>query len=36
VNNKEFIVMPFGGNALDRQNFPPDPVGDAIIAFTVP
>lgn len=36
VNSVEYIVMPFGGNALERQNFPPDPVGDAIIAFKLP
>jgi glucose dehydrogenase len=36
VNSTEYIVMPFGGNALERQNFPPDPVGDAIVAFKLP
>jgi alcohol dehydrogenase (cytochrome c) len=36
VNSVEYIAMPFGGNALDRQNFPPDPVGDAIVVFKLP
>jgi alcohol dehydrogenase (cytochrome c) len=36
VNGKEFIVNAFGGNVPDRQHFPPNPVGDAIVAFTLP
>ncbi len=36
VNGKEFIVNAFGGNLPDRLNFPPNPVGDAVIAFTLP
>jgi PQQ-dependent dehydrogenase (methanol/ethanol family) len=36
VNGKEFIVNGFGGNVPDRLNFPPNPVGDAVIAFTLP
>jgi outer membrane protein assembly factor BamB len=36
VNGKEFIVNGFGGNLPDRLNFPPNPVGDAVIAFTLP
>jgi quinohemoprotein ethanol dehydrogenase len=35
VNGKEFIVNAFGGNVPDRS-FPPNPVGDAVIAFTLP
>jgi PQQ-dependent dehydrogenase (methanol/ethanol family) len=35
VNGKEFIVNGFGGNVPDRQ-FAPNPVGDAIIAFSLP
>ncbi len=36
VNGKEYIVNGFGGNLPDRLNFPPNPVGDAVIAFTLP
>jgi glucose dehydrogenase len=36
VNGKEYIVNDFGGNFPDRANFPPDPVGDAIVAFALP
>jgi len=36
VGGKEFIVNAFGGNSADRPNFPPNPVGDAIIAFGLP
>jgi alcohol dehydrogenase (cytochrome c) len=36
VNGREFIVNAFGGNVPDRNNFPPNPVGDAIIAFALP
>jgi len=36
VNGQEFVVNAFGGNSEDREAFPPDPLGDAIIAFTVP
>lgn len=35
VNGKEYIVNAFGGNVPDRANFPPNPVGDAIIAFSL-
>jgi quinohemoprotein ethanol dehydrogenase len=35
VNGKEFIVNGFGGNVPDRQ-FAPNPVGDAVIAFSLP
>ena len=35
VGGKEFIVNAFGGNVPDRQ-FAPNPVGDAIIAFSIP
>jgi hypothetical protein len=35
VNGKEFIVKAFGGNFPDRQ-FAPNPIGDAIIAFSLP
>jgi quinohemoprotein ethanol dehydrogenase len=34
VGGKEFVVNAFGGNIPDRQ-FAPNPVGDAIIAFSV-
>ena len=36
VNGKEFVANAFGGNALDRFTGQPSPVGDAIIAFTLP
>ena len=36
VKGREFIVYAFGGNVPDRNNFPPNPVGDAIIAFSLP
>jgi outer membrane protein assembly factor BamB len=36
VNGKEFIVNGFGGNVPDRKNFPPNPVGDAVVGFTLP
>src|SRR5205807_8942238 len=36
VNGKEYIVNEFGGNVPDRANFPPNPVGDAVVAFTLP
>jgi quinohemoprotein ethanol dehydrogenase len=36
ANGKEYIVNDFGGNVPDRINFPPNPVGDAIVAFTLP
>jgi len=36
VNGKEYIVNDFGGNVPDRANFPPNPVGDAVVAFTLP
>ena len=36
VNGKEYIVNAFGGNFPDRENFPPNPVGDAVIAFILP
>ena len=36
ANGKEFIVNAFGGNVPDRHNFPPNPVGDTIIAFSLP
>ena len=35
VNGKELIVNGFGGNFPDRQ-FAPNPIGDAIIAFSLP
>jgi outer membrane protein assembly factor BamB len=35
VNGKEYIVNGFGGNLPDRLNFPPNPVGDAVVAFTL-
>jgi quinohemoprotein ethanol dehydrogenase len=35
VGGKEFVVNAFGGNFADRQ-FAPNPVGDAIIAFSAP
>jgi quinohemoprotein ethanol dehydrogenase len=35
VKGKEFIVNDFGGSANDRQ-FAPNPVGDAVIAFSLP
>ncbi|MBV9911138.1 MAG: PQQ-binding-like beta-propeller repeat protein [Sinobacteraceae bacterium] len=35
VKGKEFIVNAFGGNVPDRQ-FAPNPVGDAIVAFSLP
>jgi hypothetical protein len=34
VGGKEFVVNAFGGNVPDRQ-FAPNPVGDAIIAFSI-
>jgi outer membrane protein assembly factor BamB len=36
VNGQEFIVNGFGGNVGDRMNFPPNPVGDAVVAFSLP
>ena len=37
LNGREFIVNAFGGNVTDRANQPPpNPLGDAIIAFTLP
>jgi quinohemoprotein ethanol dehydrogenase len=36
VNGREFIVNAFGGNSADRPNFPPNPGGDAVIAFGLP
>jgi outer membrane protein assembly factor BamB len=36
VKGREFIVNAFGGNAADRGKFPPNPVGDAIVAFSLP
>jgi quinohemoprotein ethanol dehydrogenase len=36
VNGREFIVNAFGGNVPDAEHFPPNPVGDAIIAFALP
>ena len=36
VNGHEFIVNSFGGNAADRESCPPNPVGDAIVAFALP
>ena len=37
VNGREFIVNAFGGNVTDRANQPPpNPLGDAIIAFSLP
>ncbi len=36
AGGREFIVNAFGGNVPDRANFPPNPVGDAFIAFSLP
>jgi quinohemoprotein ethanol dehydrogenase len=36
VNGKEYIVNGFGGNVPDRPRFPPNPIGDAVIAFKLP
>jgi glucose dehydrogenase len=36
VNGREFIANAFGGNFADREHFPPNPVGDAIVAFALP
>lgn len=36
VNGQEFVVNGFGGNVPDRRNFPPNPVGDAVVAFSLP
>ena len=36
VNGKEYILNAFGGNLPDRVNFPPNPVGVAVIAFSLP
>jgi hypothetical protein len=35
VKGNEFIVNGFGGNVNDRP-FAPNPVGDAVIAFSLP
>jgi len=35
VDGEQFAVNAFGGNVPDRQ-FAPNPVGDAIIAFSIP
>lgn len=35
-NGREFIVNAFGGNRADRDAFGPNPVGDAIVAFSLP
>jgi quinohemoprotein ethanol dehydrogenase len=35
IRGKEFVVNAFGGNVPDRQ-FAPNPVGDAIVAFSLP
>jgi PQQ-dependent dehydrogenase (methanol/ethanol family) len=36
VKGREYIVNAFGSNVPDRNNFPPNPVGDAFIAFSLP
>jgi glucose dehydrogenase len=36
VNGREFVANAFGGNFADAQNFPPNLVGDAIVAFALP
>ena len=36
VNGREFIVMGFGGNARERGDGATSPVGDALIAFSLP
>jgi alcohol dehydrogenase (cytochrome c) len=36
VNGREFVVNAFGGNTADAASFPPNPVGDAIVAFSLP
>jgi quinohemoprotein ethanol dehydrogenase len=36
VKGKEYIVNGFGGNVPDRSGFPPNPVGDAVVAFALP
>jgi quinohemoprotein ethanol dehydrogenase len=35
IRGKEFVVNAFGGNVPDRH-FAPNPVGDAIVAFSLP
>ncbi len=35
LDGREYIVNAFGGNNADRPNFPPNIVGDAIVAFTI-
>ena len=35
IKGKEYVVNAFGGNVPDRQ-FAPNPVGDAIVAFSLP
>jgi len=35
VGGREFVANAFGGNSLD-QEFPPNPTGDAVIAFALP
>jgi hypothetical protein len=30
------VTMAFGGNVPGQSNFPPNPVGDAIISFALP
>lgn len=36
VTGREFVVNAFGGNSEDREHFPPNPIGDAVLAFSLP
>jgi quinohemoprotein ethanol dehydrogenase len=36
LDGREYIVNAFGGNVEDRDSYPPNPVGDAIVAFALP
>lgn len=36
TGRREFIVNAFGGNSADAGHFPPNGVGDAVIAFALP
>ncbi len=36
AGGREYVANAFGGNLPDRAHFPPNAVGDAIVAFALP
>jgi hypothetical protein len=36
TDGREYIVNAFGGRKEDRDSYPPNPVGDAMVAFALP